>query len=315
MVLEVSKLTQKFGRFTAVKRISFKVKPGSICGFIGPNGAGKTTTLRMLATVDAPTAGNAWIDGHSITEAAEKVRPILGFMPDYLGTYQNMLVHEYLDFFARAHGLKGSQRTKQIEAIIDFTEISSMLKKKVDSLSKGMSQRISLARILLHDPKLLLLDEPAAGLDPQARADFRELLHVLADNGKTIFISSHILSELEDMVNQVVIIRDGKVAFSGAPEQVHSDKEAEFELTIRTLASASEAQRYLLETPYIKHAAIKDEDTLTLTLSGGKEAIAETVKMLVERNVLPYEVRTEGRTLERMFQQATAGGKKNDIAG
>ena len=178
MEVRVQELTKKFDDLVAVNRLSFTLEGGQIIGFIGPNGAGKTTTLRMLATVENPTKGDAYVDGFSIVRQADAVRRITGFMPDFFGAYPNMTVGEYLDFFARAYGLKGRSRLARLREIVAFTEIGPLVEKKVEALSKGMKQRISLGRALLHDPRLLLLDEPAAGLDPQARNDLQELLRL-----------------------------------------------------------------------------------------------------------------------------------------
>ncbi len=305
MPLKVQNLTKDFSGLRAVDTLDFELDAGSIWGFIGPNGAGKTTTLRMLATIEQPTAGNAWLRDISVVQHAEKVRPLIGFMPDFLGTYRNMLVSEYLDFFARAYGLYGLDRRRAIDDIVDFTETGSLMDRKVAALSKGMRQRISLARVLIHDPVLLLLDEPAAGLDPQARKDFRELLRLLASNEKTVFISSHILSELEDLVDKVVIINDGKLVYTGPPEHDHSDGDHEFTLSVRLLGAPDAARRLMLEQPGVLDAESSGNDMLALRMTGGKKAMAGVVQTLVEAEHQPYEIRTEGKSLEKLFLQTT----------
>lgn len=306
MELTCKNLTKKFGELTAVDSLSFTMDHGEIWGFIGPNGAGKTTTLRMLATVAEPTRGDAYVNGYSIRKQADKVRPLIGFMPDYYGSYPDLLVSEYLDFFARAYGLSGRKRFRRVADIVDFTEIDHLLDKKVADLSKGMRQRISLGRTLLHGPQLLLLDEPAAGLDPQARKDLRELLRVLAQRDKTIMISSHILAELEGLVDKVAIIKEGELVYSGSPAD-HEAKEGDFTLTMRVTGGLEECGRILLETPGVRDVHSTEPDILQVEMSGGKDDIAEVVKRLVSHEKVPYQLMTEEKLLEKMFLEVTSG--------
>lgn len=308
MSVKVEGLTKDFDGLRAVDSLNFELDEGSIWGFIGPNGAGKTTTLRMLATIEQPTAGDAWLRDWSVVQHAEKVRPLLGFMPDFLGTYRNMLVSEYLDFFARAYNLYGSKRRDAIADIVEFTETQSLMQRKVSELSKGMRQRISLARVLIHDPVLLLLDEPAAGLDPQARKDFRELLRLLASNDKTVFISSHILSELEDLVDKVVIINNGRLVYTGAPVHDHHSSEGEFTLSVSVLGDRDSARRVLLEQPGVLEVTNSGSEMMALRMSGDKTAVADVNQALVEAGLQPYEVKTEGKALEKLFLQTTGNG-------
>jgi len=309
MKLRAEGLTKQFGDLTAVDGLSFELGHGEIWGFIGPNGAGKTTTLRMLATVEHPTEGDAWLDGLSVTRDADEVRPRIGFMPDFYGAYPNMLVSEYLDFFARSYGLYGRERKRSIRRMIEFTEIEELLSKKVAALSKGQRQRISLGRTLVHDPDLLLLDEPAAGLDPQARKDVRELLKLLATREKTIFVSSHILSELEDLVDKVVIIHEGRKVYSGAAGQWEGEQDRAFTLRIRLLGDGGEATRTLLETPAVSDVKDGGEDELKVSMKGGREAVAAAVEQLVEEGHRPYGVMMEDRALERMYLETTGEGE------
>ena len=304
MQLRVEGLTKKFGDFTAVDSLDFQLGEGEIWGFIGPNGAGKTTTLRMLATVDHPTAGDAWLDGLSVTKNADKVRPLIGFMPDYFGSYPDLLVSEYLDFFARAYGLRGKTRRDRVTEIVDFTEMGPLLSKKVSDLSRGMQQRIAVARTLLHDPCLLLLDEPAAGLDPQARRDLRELLRLLADENKTVFISSHILAELETLVDKVVIIHEGRVMYSGAPGGAALEG-ATVSLTMRVIGDLKDSARTLLEMPSVRKVTTVEPDGLRVEIEGGKVEIANAVQSLVGQGQLPYLVTADEQVLEKIFLEVT----------
>jgi ABC-2 type transport system ATP-binding protein len=214
-LLEVKALTRDFGLIRAVNQMEFTLEEGTIMGFIGPNGAGKTTTLRMLATLDAPTSGEVRLCGRSVVDEPDRVRPLIGYMPDRYGSYDDVTVYEFLDFFARAYGLKGRARAERIEAVMSFTRLDGLRERLTHELSKGMRQRVALGRTLLHDPKLLILDEPADGLDPRARIELRELLQALAEQGKAILISSHILSELSEMIDTCAIIEQGKLLAVG----------------------------------------------------------------------------------------------------
>ena len=305
MEVKVDSLTKTFGTLRAVDSLSFALGHGEVWGFIGPNGAGKTTTLRMLATIENPDGGDAWFNGYSIVQDADVVRPLMGFMPDFFGSYPDMLVSEYLDFFARAYGLRGRGRRQRVADLVDFVELGPLLTKKVTALSKGMRQRISLARTLVHDPELLLLDEPAAGLDPQARRDLRELLRVLAAEDKTIFISSHILSELEGLVDKVIIIDDGKLLYSGAPDMQEDEHTGVFTLTIRVTGSLEECAKLLLETPDVRQVHGIEPDILRLEMSGGKDAITGLVEKLVAHKHVPYHIATDGKSLEKVFLKMT----------
>ena len=223
MKTEVRNLTRVFGKNTAVDNISFSFEDGNIFGFIGPNGAGKTTTIRIMATLDLATSGDVFYDGVSATLYPEAVRRVVGYMPDSLPGYKDIQVWEYLDFFARSFGLKGTERTRALNDIIDFTNLGELRNKFLYALSKGMKQRVSLARALIHNPKVLIMDEPAAGLDPRARLELRTLLKILAEQKKAIFLSSHILSELQDICDGAVIIEQGKLLSAGTLDELLSD--------------------------------------------------------------------------------------------
>jgi len=305
MKLRAEGLTKMFGSLRAVNDLSFELDQGQIWGFIGPNGAGKTTTLRMLATVEQPSRGDAFVDGYSVVDHADQVRPLIGFMPDYFGSYPDMLVSEYLDFFARAYRLRGAARSRRIADIVAFVEIGPLLAKRVTALSKGMRQRINLARTLLHDPGLLLLDEPAAGLDPQSRMDLRELLRLLARDKKTIFISSHILAELEDLVDKVIIIHEGELIYSGVPQGDAQSQTGEIILNLKIVGDLQAAARRLLETAHVQDVQRLEPDGLRVSMTGGKNEIAHLVETLVGNGQVPYQVVTSGKALERMFLEIT----------
>ncbi len=313
MRLKVDGLTRVFGTLRAVDELTFTLGEGEVWGFIGPNGAGKTTTLRMLATIDEPTGGDAWVNGHSVVRDADLVRPLLGFMPDFFGSYPDMLVSEYLDFFARAYGLRGRARRDRLDNIVDFVELGPLLAKRVTDLSKGMRQRISLGRALVHDPDLLLLDEPAAGLDPQARKELRELIRLLAGEGKTIFISSHILSELEGLIDKVLIIDEGKLLYAGDPQGETCEAASSLTLQIRIVGDLEQAARVLLETPSVTLVHTLEPDGLRVTMDGGKPEIATLVERLVANNQIPYQIGSGEKALEKVFLEMT--GRNNHANG
>jgi len=249
-MITVKNLTKKFDDFTALDNISFEVEEGAICGFVGPNGAGKTTTMRIMATLELPSYGNVAVNGFDVVNAPMDVRHSLGYMPDYYGVYPSMIVSEYLDFFARAYGLSPNKRKERIHDVSYFTELKPLLTRPVEGLSKGQKQRLGLARSLLPDPQVLILDEPAAGLDPRARIELRELIKLLAENGKTIFVSSHILSELADFIHQIIVIDRGSVRYSGSLSELQKSHQGScfvFEFT----SDLGDARRFLLEQPGI----------------------------------------------------------------
>src|SRR5213596_961810 len=214
-VIQTINLTKKYGKLTALDNLHLNIEEGECFGYIGPNGAGKTTTIRILATLLQPTWGEARVCGHVVGYQSRKIRPLIGYVPDFFGAYEDMVVVEYLEFFAAAYNINGTQRTKIVNDVLELTDLAFKRDALVDGLSRGMKQRLSIARVLVHDPKVLLLDEPAGNLDPRARIEMRELLKELRRMGKTILISSHILPELADLCNTVGIIERGELLYSG----------------------------------------------------------------------------------------------------
>ncbi|MCH7602970.1 MAG: ABC transporter ATP-binding protein [Planctomycetes bacterium] len=219
-MIETINLTKKYGELVALNNLNLSIESGDCFGFIGPNGAGKTTTIKILATLLKPTWGEARIDGKVIGYQNPQIRPIIGYVPDFMGAYDDMVVSEYLEFFAACYDLHGSQRFQVVRDVLELTDLTYKANAEVNGLSRGMSQRLSIARVLLHDPKVLLLDEPASGLDPRARIEIRELLKELRRMGKTIIISSHILHELSELCNTIGIIEQGELIFSGSVDEI-----------------------------------------------------------------------------------------------
>jgi ABC-2 type transport system ATP-binding protein len=290
-----------------VRGISFGFSSGQIFGFIGPNGAGKSTTMRVLATLEEPTSGQATIDGVSVIEEPERAHRLVGYVPDHLPSHRDITVHEYLDFFARAYGLRGEKRTKTVEGVEEFTNLLGIRDKSLSALSKGMKNRVSIARAIVHDPPVLLMDEPAAGLDPRARIELRELLKVLAGQGKAILISSHILSELGEICTGAVIIERGRILGAGTLQEIlakHSQSKRT--VHVRPLDRVSELQRHLLETPKVENAHIKDKH-IEVEIEGGDEECAELLSRIVSAGYSIVEFRPGRVDLEQIFLNVTKG--------
>jgi ABC-2 type transport system ATP-binding protein len=242
-VIETRDLNKKYGDLFAVKALTLTLNPGDVFGFIGPNGAGKTTTMRMLATLLNPTWGEAYVCGHSIYTHAKEIRRLIGFMPDAFGVYDDMKVIEYLEFFAAAYRIKGAARTKKCDEVLDLVGLGYKRDALATSLSRGMNQRLGLARVLLHDPQVLLLDEPASGLDPRVRIEIRELIKKLGQMGKTIMVSSHILPELADMCNKIGIIERGELLVNADVAEVMRRVRQHFVLIIGVVGGDAERER------------------------------------------------------------------------
>ena len=219
-MIEVRGLTKIYDGLRAVQNLNFNVSAGDIFGFIGPNGAGKTTTIRILATLILPSAGEAWICGQDVVKRPEAVREVMGYMPDHWGVYPDLRVREYLEFFAASYGIPRRERARAVDGVMELTDLGGLSDRLAGALSKGMRQRLCLAKTLIHDPQLLILDEPADGLDPRARIELRELLRELARMGKTVLISSHILTELSDLVTSVGIVERGELLMSGPVDEI-----------------------------------------------------------------------------------------------
>jgi ABC-2 type transport system ATP-binding protein len=308
MRINVVNLKRYFGRTRAVDGISFGFASGQIFGFIGPNGAGKSTTMRILATLDEPTAGDAFIDGVSVVEEPEKARRLVGYVPDSLPTHRDMSVHEYLDFFARAYGLRGRQRRQVIERIEEFTNLTGIRDKYVIALSKGMKQRVSVARALLHDPPVLIMDEPAAGLDPRARIELRELLKLLSWQGKAILISSHILTELAEICNGAIIIEHGRIMRAGTMEEILSTaNQVRRTVIIRLLQRQEEVHKRLLETPAVAAARLLVDNTVEAEVDGPESLCCDLLADLVRAGYPVAEFRQRRADLEEIFMNVTKG--------
>jgi len=304
--LDVRAITRRFGDLVAADQVSFRLEPGSICGFIGPNGAGKTTTMRICATLDLPDAGDVYVDGHSVLEDPRFVRRRLGFMPDSYGAYQHTSVLDYLDFYARAYGLRGRERLESIRGVMDFTGLDPLAKKDMDSLSKGMKQRLCLAKTLLHDPAVLILDEPAAGLDPRARVELRELVRALAEMGKAVLISSHILSELGELCEQVAVIEAGRIVANGSIRSILDGLQPHSQIYIRALTDPEVLERALAQQPRVESVR-PERQGFALDFLGTEDEASELLAELVRLGVRPVEFAASQADLEDVFLSLTEG--------
>ena len=306
MQVNILNLRKNFGTTRAVDDISFSFASGQIIGFVGPNGAGKTTTMRILATLDEPTSGDATIDDISIVEVPEQARQLVGYVPDSLPMHRDISVHEYLDFFARAYGLVGAQRRQVVEGVEEFTNLTAMREKTLHALSKGMKQRVSLARSLLHDPPVLVMDEPAAGLDPRARVELRELLRILSDQEKAILISSHILTELSEICDRAVIIEQGRIITAGTLQEIAKLDVEQHTVLIRPLDRQDDLYKVLLLIPNIT-AVNRLENEIEVKIAGSDEACSELLENLIRDGYRIVEFKQHGSDLESVFMNVTKG--------
>ena len=322
-VLQVEGLVRHFNDVHAVDEVTFSVGRGQVLGFIGPNGAGKTTTMRILATLDVPQHGDARVAGYSVVEQPDKVRRVMGFMPDYAGVYANTTVLEYLDFFARAGGLHGESRRRAVDTIVEFMVLGDLRERQVEGLSKGMKQRVALGRALIHGPQLLILDEPAANLDPRARIEFRTLIRELAADGKTILLSSHILTELSEMCDTVTVIEKGRILASGTVREIVEGLRQRRMLSVRLAAPDPRLERFLLEQPGVVGVHEAGDvvsgvspsgdvvsglsRTLRFELDGDDQAQVQLIARLVAAGFPILEFSAHSAGLEDVFIEITNG--------
>lgn len=305
-VIQTINLTRHFKDFTAVDRLSLQVENGDLFGFIGPNGAGKTTTLRILSTLLAPSSGRAYIKDMNVTENPYEVKKVIGFMPESFGVYDGMRLHEYLDFFAAAYKIPSAKRKAIIADVLELTDLTPKADAFVGAFSRGMKQRCCLAKTLIHDPEVLLLDEPASGLDPRARIELKELLKTLRNMGKTILISSHILSELGDMCNKIAIIERGKLLACGDFRQIMAGLRQSRELRLEVLDAADTATRILDETPGILHVE-RSGTEFHIESDLGPPDLSELLARLCSSGVKVLFFEEQKGTLEDVFMQVTKG--------
>jgi ABC-2 type transport system ATP-binding protein len=309
-IIEIQGLTKRYGRLAAVNELDLTVEEGAVFGFVGPNGAGKTTTMRILATLLRPTAGEARVAGHSVLKDRRGVRRAIGYMPDFFGVYGDMKVWEYLDFFASCYEIPAETRRGLVGDLLDLVDLAHRREDYVDALSRGMKQRLCLARALAHDPQVLILDEPASGLDPRARVEIRELLRELQAMGKTIFVSSHILLEIEEVCTHIGIIEAGQLVAAGTLAEVRRLIQAHREVRIGLMDRAAEAQAWLTgraDVMHVEPVTGNGEGSLRVTFAGDDEALARLLSELVIAGFSMTMFREEAGDLEDVFMRLTKG--------
>ncbi|BCU75412.1 ABC transporter ATP-binding protein [Luteolibacter sp. LG18] len=317
--LKVHNLYRYFGQLQAVNGVSFEVPHGSVCGFVGANGAGKTTTMRILATLDYPTMGVAEVCGINVVNHPSEVRRLIGWMPDHFGNYEHMTVLEYLDFYARALGYKGKERRQRVQEVMEFTDLIPLAERFSNKLSKGMTQRLGLGRALLHDPQVLIMDEPAAGLDPKARVELKHLIRVLAKEGKTIFISSHILSELGEMCDSLLFINAGRVVHHGNAEDLKRGADALGGVLydVQVDGSAQAVSDWCVLQPHVEFLEARKHGGRIRIETDDPAKAADVLSRMVKDGLRVVEFHREQRNLEDAFIDILGRlerGEKNVIA-
>lgn len=302
--ISIRDLHKSYRNVHAVQGLSLEVEEGDIYGFLGPNGAGKTTTMRILATLLRPDSGSAYVMGHDVVHAARHVRPLIGFMPDSSGAYRDMMVFEYLEFFAAAYRIPFNKRSQVVDDCIDLTGLEDKRLELIEGLSRGMRQRLGLARCLVNDPKVLILDEPASGLDPRARIEVQEILRTLGSMGKTVLISSHILSELRFLCNKIGILESGKLIYSGTIADALRKARTKHRLQVRVLDRVEEALEFITKLEKIVDAYI-EHDEIVIELEPDTQDFSFVCAALVNAGFAVLTVREEELLLEDAFIKLT----------
>jgi ABC-2 type transport system ATP-binding protein len=305
-MIETRDLTKMYGELYALNRLTIRLEKGDVYGFIGPNGSGKTTTMRILATLLSPTWGEATVCGYSIYSGQKEIRRLIGYMPDFFGVYDDMKVLEYLEFFAAAYRINGPARRKKCEEVLELVDLVFKRDALANSLSRGMTQRLGLARVLLHEPQVLLLDEPASGLDPRARIKMRELIKELRRMGKTIMVSSHILPELADICNKIGIIERGQLLFDGDVEEAMARVRPNTVLHVRVADRTAAAAKALESHPSVAAVDLQ-QDLIVVTLIEGVRDPSFVADLLVQDGFKLTLLREEEVNLETAFMRLTKG--------
>ncbi|MBH5316538.1 ABC transporter ATP-binding protein [Paenibacillus sp. GSMTC-2017] len=309
-MIEIRGLAKSFGNFHALKGIDLTIAKGTVFGFVGPNGAGKSTTMSILATLMAPSDGYAKVDGFDVTKYPHEVRKRIGYMPDFFGVYDQFKTIEYLHFYGASYGIPKAEREALIPQLLELVNLTDKRDSYVDTLSRGMKQRLCLARCLVHDPDLLILDEPASGLDPRARIEMREILKELKSMGKTIIISSHILPELAEMVDEIGVIEHGAMVAVGNVTDIQNRLRVKRFLHIRLHDRVEEAEDFLRDRPFVNRL-MRDETGLQVHFGGQDEEQSELLLELITAGFRVISFSEAQTNLEDVFLEITKGGGDN----
>jgi ABC-2 type transport system ATP-binding protein len=311
--IEIVDLSKQYGARLAVDHLTLSIQEGNIYGFVGPNGAGKTSTIRMMAGLLQSTSGEIFINGHSVLKQPEMVKQQIGYMPDYFGVYPDLKVREYLEFFSACYQIPQSQRPSLIDDLLGLVDLAHRSDDPVDRLSRGMKQRLSLSRTLIHDPKVLILDEPASGLDPRARVEIRELMVELSRMGKTIFFSTHILGDVAEICSRVGIIEAGRLVAEGTLDELHLQIMPRRLVEVALLDQAEQAQQIVSEISGVEAVEIqtsqneRDHTHLTFEFNGDDRALSAILASLVGAQIPVLHFRENNLDLEEVFMRTTRG--------
>ncbi|MGE7927087.1 ATP-binding cassette domain-containing protein [Lysinibacillus xylanilyticus] len=307
-MIEIRDLTKRYGSFTALDHLNLSLEEGVVFGFVGANGAGKSTTFSILATLLSPTSGDAIINGKSVIKEPKEVRKQIGYMPDFFGVYDQLKVDEYLDFYGASYGIGAAERKVLIPQLLELVNLTNKRNEYVDLLSRGMKQRLCLARALIHDPKVLILDEPASGLDPRARVEMRDILRNLKSMGKTILISSHILPELAEMCDEIGVIDNGKLIAHGNVASIQAQLQGEKRIVVKVTDRLNEVRAFLEEDPLISSIDVMDNRLeIAFNYRGADDDQVALLKKAILANLPIYALSEEEKDLEDVFMAITKG--------
>ena len=307
---EIYELCKKYGKFTALDSLSMNISENSIFGFVGPNGAGKTTTMKIMAGLLKADSGSIFVNGEDILKNMKSIRDKIGYMPDFFGVYDDLKVTEYMDFYAGTYYIPYSERGELIDSLLEVVDLSNKKDAYVDALSRGMKQRLCLARSLIHDPELLILDEPASGLDPRARVEMKEILKRLREMGKTIIVSSHILPELAEMCSEIGIIDQGKLVTQGSVHDIMNRMHKNRIIRVKTSAPPELLIRLLKEQATVKEIT-ENTDNVEFAFEGKNDDLTSILRNIVMNGIPVYSFSENEGNLEEIFMTVT-GGEKND---
>ncbi len=310
-MLRVNNLVKKYGKLTAVNDLSLEIGEGHIFGFVGANGAGKTSTMKIIAGLMPQNSGEVTVDGIDITVQPRRVKRKIGYMPDFFGVYDNLKVSEYMDFYSGLYGIPHNERMAAASQLLELVNLGDKSEFYVDALSRGMKQRLCLARSLIHNPRLLVLDEPASGLDPRARVEMKGILKELKNMGKTVLISSHILPELAELCTMIGIIDQGRMVVSGTVDEIMRRIKSPGRIRIRVTERVEDAVKILQEQPSLGGIEVIG-NSIEVDFKGEEKLLPDILKRLVSQDIQVASFTGEGGTLESVFMHLTEGGNNND---